>query len=587
MSKQTNYQSTIKYQLITDSSVLEDVIYCCFNSNIVGLDTETTGLDVFSDRIRLLQLAVPNQPIFIIDLDKVESTESLHRMLGDRSLTKIFHNGKFDLKMLLLAGFWVSGPFFDTMLASQLLTNGLEIPNKLSDLSERYLGQTLSKEQQTSNWSSRELSSLQLEYAARDAAILLPLYSVLNQKLETSSLLEVAELEFNCLPALVEIELNGMKLDIEKWQKLKDSQEEIVNGLETKLQSILAPKGQYPLFPELSGSINLNSPEQVLAAFQELGIEATSTNATHLASFASSHPVVVTLLKYRQTAKSLSTYITKLPKLIHPSTGRLHPEYHQLGAATGRMSCSNPPLQQIPRAKEFRCCFVPEEGYCLIKADFSQIELRAIAKFAGEPTMTAAYMRGDDLHRLTASFVLGILIESVTPEQRRIAKSINFGLAFGMGAKRYIEYARSYYELTFTLYQANQFRKKFFKLYPGLTAWHENVKLERMASDRTLSGRRRLWPGQPPFTELVNLPIQGIAADILKLSLGMILEALGGTGAFPIGTVHDEIILECPIDSAPIVAKILTDCMVQAGNRYLYPIPVEVETKIITNWAGN
>lgn len=583
----TRHKENELYQLITNATDLEQILEPFKISTRLAIDTETTGLDPFTDRIRLLQLAIPNHPVLLLDLVALQdkATALLNPVLNSNAL-KIFQNAKFDLKFLTQAGVPVSGSFFDTMLASQVLQAGLKgIDHSLEALAIKYLRQTLDKTEQTGNWSSGELTDSQLEYAARDAAILLPLSSILSQQLETAGLTQVAEMEFACLPAFVEMELIGMKLDVNAWSALHQNYNSLAQQLKEELIRVLATPAQLPLFPELTQTVNLNSPKQVLEAFKSLGIPATKTNASHLATYAATHPVVSTFLEYRQTTKALTTYIQKLPLHIHPRTKRLHPDYYQLGTATGRASCSHPPLQQIPNKNEFRSCFVPEAGNCLISGDFSQIELRVIAKFAGEKTMTSAYMKGEDLHQLTASFVVGKPFDAITQEERKIAKSINFGLAFGMGAKKFVVYARSQYGLEFTLYQATRFKKQFFRLYPGLTKWHEQVKKGVKRSERTLRGRRRLWSKKPPFTELVNHPIQGSAADILKLSLGELHEALRGTGAKLIGTVHDEILIECPLDTATQAAQILERVMVETGEQYLYPIPVEVEIKIAKSWA--
>lgn len=574
------------YQLITQPNELEQIIQPFLDSEIIAIDTETTGLDAHTDRIRLMQLAIPNHSVLLIDLVALsEYTHSLVLPILQSDALKVFHNGKFDLKFFKIAGIHVKEPFFDTMLASQLLDAGLEgVDHSLEAVATRYIEVSLNKTEQISNWSKALLSENQLEYAARDAAILLPLCAAMTDKLSANGLLEVAEIEFAALPAFVEMELAGIKLDLTKWNNLRNIYENTSERLKQKLLMALSIKADLPLF-QLAETINLNSPKQVLVAFNSLGIKATNTSASHLTIWAATHSVVSTFLEYRTTTKALSTYIKKLPQYLHPHTMRLHPNYFQLGADTGRASCAHPPLQQIPQKQDFRSCFVPSAGKCLVIADLSQIELRVIAKFTNEPTMRDAYMRGQDLHTLTASHVLGKPLESITKAERKIAKSINFGLAFGMGAKKFIVYARDNYGLEFTLYQATRFRSSFFSLYPGLSRWHERVKKELMASDRTLSGRRRLWRGKPPFTELVNHPIQGTAADILKCSLELLYPALVGTEAKIIACVHDEILLECPIEHGELVAQILEKVMVEAGCLYLEPIPTQVEVRVVSSWA--
>ena len=282
----------------------------------------------------------------------------------------------------------------------------------------------------------------------------------------------------------------------------------------------------------------------------------------------------------------MSAFSEALPKHIHPTTRRIHPNYWQLGAATGRMSCSNPNLQQIPRSDDFRRCFVPAPKHKIIVADYSQIELRVAAEISNDQTMIKAYQEGKDLHALTASLVTGKPLGAITKDERQQAKAVNFGLTFGMGAKGLQSYARNSYGVEMTEHQAETFRNRFFEAYKGIAEWHGKVRNNPSRVTRTLGGRRRLWVAEvAKLTARLNTPVQGSAGDILKKAMAMLPQALDGTGARIIGTVHDEIILEVPEERDKGVAHILKKTMEEAGGYYLKKVPVKVEVSTADSWA--
>jgi DNA polymerase I-like protein with 3'-5' exonuclease and polymerase domains len=301
--------------------------------------------------------------------------------------------------------------------------------------------------------------------------------------------------------------------------------------------------------------------------------------------WAGKYPLINELIRYRKVAKAVQSFSSKLPGHIHPITGRIHPDYWQIGSATGRFSCSNPNLQQIPRDPRFRRCVVPEPGYKLVIADYSQIELRVVAEISDDQRMLQAYGNGDDLHILTASLVAGKLMQEVTKEERQNAKAINFGLIFAMGAEGLQRYAKNTYGVNMILEQARVFKDRFFRAYLGIARWHKAVGHNGSQETRSISGRRRLWDHKPPITELLNTPVQGTAADINKKALGILLGRLAGTGVKIIGTIHDEILLEAPEDQAEQAAGILKAVMIEAGSAFLKKVPVEVEVAIADSWA--
>ena len=577
--------------MIEDSEALEKAIANFNTVQVIALDTETTGLDPHTSKLRLIQLATDNQPVLLVDCFKLKDLSPLQPLLESKAV-KVGHNLKFDLKFLLKAGLNLKPPFFDPQIASQLLKAGIDGKYSLQAIANEYLEVNLDKTEQAGEWQAQTLTSSQLAYAAADAQILLPLRNKLKPLLIEAELVKAAKIEFDCIKAVAEIEFNGMLLDLAKWELVKAEMIAKKEAAAEKLRGMLeAGNHQLALFEGIN-TINLDSNQQVLEALNRLGVPVTSTGKKKIAPLAGQYPVIDALLEYRQWAKALSAFGESLPKRINPVTGRLHPDYWQMGSAAGRFSCSNPNLQQIPRTREVRQCFTARPGYKLALADYSQIELRIAAEIAGEGAMIEAYRNGQDLHRLTASLILDKPAEEITKGDRQLAKAVNFGLLYGMGAAGLKIYAESNYGVRITLKEAETFRDKFFQVYQGLERWHKQTK-KQMYRDkeagvnieaRTLANRRRLMP-EPSPQQMLNTPVQGTGADLLKLALSRLPDALRGTDARIIGTVHDEIILECPEPNAVKAAEILSAVMVGAGKEFLTRVPVEAEASIGQSWA--
>lgn len=279
-----------------------------------------------------------------------------------------------------------------------------------------------------------------------------------------------------------------------------------------------------------------------------------------------------------------------MPTHIHPVTGRIHPNWFRIGARSGRFRCRHPNLQNIPRDKATRSCFTAGEGQVLIKADYSQVELRIMAKVSGDKRMRRAYCRGEDLYRLTAGLVFGKGVEVVTDEERRLGKIINFGLIYGMGMRKFRYTAAKDYGVQMTMAEASAFRRTFFASYRGIQRYHTQVQREWQRGvrvSRTPDGRRRVWSkgSQPKLNEMINHPIQGANATITKRALA----GFAGKGLEEVrlvAVVHDEILVECPVGMAQEVAKVLEDCMVRAGESVLMPIPCVVDVGVLSTWGG-
>ncbi len=532
------------------------------------------GLDPHQAKIRLIQLAVENCPAVMVDLDafdNLQDLEALCRVLMNDSV-KVFHNANFDIKMLWAIGIDVSGPIFDTMLAAKLLSSSGRVG--LANIAKRYLDMYLSKTEQASDWSG-ELTDSQLLYAARDVLVLLRLCTRLKSELVDANLTQIAKIEFNCVRATAEMEYTGMKLHSTKV----DAYYHRVEARRTELRAALY---------DYLGEINLASPYQVRAAFAEMGVDVDSTARRALIPLIDRHPSIPLLLEHKKLSTLVSVFFEPLPRATSLKTGRIHANYWQLGAVTGRFSCSSPNFQQMPRDASVRGCFVAENGNQLVIADYSQIELRIAAEISEDSRMTQAYRNGEDLHQLTASLVQGVSLDEVTAAQRQAAKAINFGLIFGMGPRGLKHSAKSSYDVEMTLAEAKTFRNRFFEVYSGIRAWHRKSERELKYTNkqRTLCGRRFIWKDIPPsFTVFINRQVQGTAADIAKIALGELPAALKKSEAKIIAMIHDEVIIEVPRANATEAAQILQQTMEAAGGAVLRQVPIVAEARIADSWA--
>jgi DNA polymerase I-like protein with 3'-5' exonuclease and polymerase domains len=574
-------------EYITTSAQLDAVLPALCTAPLLAVDTETTGLDPLKDHVRLIQFALPDR-IIVIDAEQVP----VQRLLPVFDATHLlaFHNAKFDLKFLRTAGLpWPTSPVFDTMLAAQLLGAGI-VDGQLNQcglatVAQRYLSLEVDKALQTSDWTGT-LTPAQLCYAARDAQVALQLVSVLQRTLMDGGLAQVAAIECQCVPALAWLELVGVPFDAQSWSTRAALETNQAREHEARLGALLAQhrNGSTHLFSE---AINWQSPKQVLDVLQHRGHAIAKTDSETLAALAGADPLVPVLLDYRDAEKRAGTYgLAWLDKAVHPVTGRVHADYLQLGSRAGRMSCTKPNIQNLPRNKTYRGCITAEPGSCIVKADYSQIELRIAAVLAQDAVMLAAYHNGQDLHTTTAARLLGVAPERVTSDHRQLAKAVNFGLLYGMGAPRLQTYARQHYRVSLTPIEAEQYRQRFFEAYPGLRHWHRQTGATQSTETRTLAGRRRL--AVKAFTERLNSPVQGTGADGLKWALARLFAHRDeAPDARLVAVVHDELVVECPIAAAEQTSAWLQQHMGAAMTDILHDaVPVVVETTIGQDWAG-
>ncbi len=577
-----------KWILIDKMDQVKEVSEKLLQAKVMAVDTETTGLNPHISKLRLIQIAVEGSATVIFDCFKLlpEAVKEISDILTSPAI-KIFQNAKFDLKFLRSENIQVSGWIFDTMLAAKLLkTSGGPQSVGLASLVSFYLNQTLSKEQQKSDFSSK-LTMEQLNYAAKDAEILLDLRLRLLDEIKKNQLIEVARLEFACVYAIASMEYDGIYLDKKKWLILSEETQQMKEKALSQLYPFIGyPTVQLGLFGnhKAYGS-NVNSNKQVLKMLNENGISVKNTSKQSLSHFVQ-HPIVVSLMKYRYASKALSSFLHTIPNQININTGRLHPQYSQIGAWSGRMSCGRPNIQQIPRGKAFRQCFATLPGRKLVIADYSQIELRVIAQISGDQRMIVAYNNGDDLHKLTASLVLQKKTSLITKKERQAAKAVNFGLVFGMGAAGLQAYAEETYGVKMSSSEAVLFKERFFMAYKGVETWHKELQKNKPGISRTLAGRKHTYNRESGLSIRYNTPVQGTAADILKNALGMLYVKLKDSNTSIVAVVHDEIVLECDQAEAQETSLLLRKTMEEAGARYLKDVPVVAEASIADSWAG-
>ena len=585
------------FQLINDAEGVRKACSELAGEKFLGFDTETTELDPYRGDLRLVQFST-GKATFVIDLRSFGSNGGLRDhpglaplrdLLSDPSSVKIAHNAKFDAKWVRHhLGAELNG-VFDTFLASQLIAAGdSDRRHSLADVAQFFTGTELDKSEQVSDWSG-ELTQSQIEYAARDAAIMIPLREQIDERLKNDELKRVADLEFECVMPIAEMELNGFYLDEGRWREQLDRVKVAQAKAADELQDLLsAGVAQASLFGR--AEINLDSQQQVTDALLNLGVPVPeTTRAWQLQPLAEKYPVVGKLLEYRGVAKSLSSFGENILDFIEPKTNRIHADFRQIGAPTGRFSCSNPNLQQIPHEHEYRRCFRAGEGKKLVIADYSQIELRILAEFSGDKNFINAFVSGEDFHTTTAAQVFGVAPADVSADQRSFAKRLNFGVVYGIGASRF--------GLMTGLSQndAENTMRRYFGTYRDLDSY-----LRRSASDviakrvaRTASNRMlRLRFDDNDRQQVasarrygVNMPIQGTSADILKRALRLLHDSLRGTSGRLVNIVHDEVIVECDAAEAELTCQKLEDAMCEAGKEFVKSVPVKVDVNIADAWS--
>jgi DNA polymerase I len=595
------------YQVIKTEEELRRAVEVLSSLAAIGLDTETTDLDPYTSRLRLIQLA-GQSGVSIIDLNAFananrangapgdlpenEALEPLRQLIAARRPIKIAHNAKFDAKFIKHNLGVDIGGLFDTLLASQLVSAGdIEERHGLEAIAGRYLNEAVDKSERLSNWEF-ELSEAQLQYAARDAAVLLPLRDKLIERIKSLDLVRCAQLEFECVMPVVDLELAGFFMDKERWLEQLAIVEEKRGELANELQEMLGEgAAQASLFGPPRANINLDSQQQVTETLTRLGIPVPdSTRNWRLQPLAAQYPVVAKLIEYRTMQKALTSYGHGMLEYINPKTGRLHADFRQIGAPTGRFACTNPNIQQVPHAIEYRRCFMGHpNGRRLVIADYSQIELRILAEFSADQAFIDAFNSGADLHKVTAAQVFNVAPDQVTADQRSFAKRLNFGVVYGIGAQRFSMMTG------LSVTEAEDVLRRYFATYRKLDAYLRESANRAVSEKQARTGSGRLVRfnfdaadrQQISMTQRngKNAPIQGTSADILKRALRLLKDELRDTSARIVNIIHDEIVVEVDAGESEEIAQKVERSMCAAGEEYLRTVPVKVEFEIADEWA--
>jgi DNA polymerase I len=584
-----NELSETPFTLVSSRQEAESAFRAISGAPILGADTETTGLDPLRSRVRLLQIATPERA-FVFDLFAYAALDDapLRDLLASPDVTKVFHNAKFDLKMLLHHFKLEVRGVFDTLLASQLIAAGRsEDRHSLAAVAERYLNQPVDKSMQVSDWSG-QLSELQCEYAAKDAALMLPLREAIAGRLAALGLEGAARLEMDCVLPVAAMELAGMAIDVKCWRELVTNLERAHDALSIELRRELSSGiPQLSLFDE-PPTINVDSPAQVIEALARMGIKVEGTRSWQLEPLAKEHTAIARLLEYRSVQKLLSSYGLAFLDHVHPVTGRVHADFQQIGATGGRMACSKPNLQQVPNTPEYRSCFRAPAGRKLVIADYSQIELRILADWSQDTALVKALLSGEDLHCVTASQMFGIPLDQVTKAQRGAAKQLNYGIMYGLGAPGLAA------RIDCAPEEAEGLIRKYFAAYSGVAAFlRESAdRAVKQRESRTRSGRLITFSfdggdrAQVAATQRLgkNAPIQGSSADIIKRALALIYDAVKPFDARIVNCIHDEIVIEVAEAQAAEIAALLDHNMVAAAREFISSVPVTVDALISDAW---
>jgi len=598
----------IETRVIDTSEKLADLVKKLNKAKVISFDTETTSTEEMKADIVGISLAIKEGEGYYIptghragtNLPLEQVLSALKAPLTDPKIGKIAHNAKYDYIVLAKHGLRVSPLTFDTMLA-EFIIDPASRNLGLKNLAFVKLGEEMTYIEELIGKGKKQISMADVPieaaapYAVADAEVplrLMPLQRVELKRVNGEKLLE--EIDLPLTPVLADMEMAGISLDLPFF-------EETGRRLEKRLAEI-----EKQVFESVGKSFNLNSTQQLSdILFNRLGLEPPdrgnktasghySTSAGVLDMLRGKHPVVDLILEHRELSKLKSTYVDALQAALNSETGCVHTSYSQIGAVTGRLSSSDPNLQNIPirteEGRRLRNGFVAGKGDVLLSVDYSQIELRLVAHMAQDENMLAAFRAGEDIHATTAAAIYGVDSEAVTKNMRRHAKAINFGLIYGMsvfGLTRTTE---------LTLAEAEIFVRTYFEKFPGIKKYLDGIRKQAAQQGyvETLLGRRRYFPAlqgnanvqikNREEREAINAPVQGTAADIMKIAMLNIPPALkkAGLKARMLLQVHDELVLECPKKELEETARIVQETM---SNAFPLSIPLSTDARYGPNWG--
>ncbi|HSL45010.1 MAG TPA: DNA polymerase I [Anaerolineales bacterium] len=598
----------IEVKVVDTGEKLDDLVSELSQAKIISFDTETTSTEEMRAEIVGISLAIQEGEGYYIPVGHRAGTNlpleqvlaALKGPLTDPKIGKIAHNAKYDYIVLAKHGLKVSPLVFDTMLAEFIVDPGSRNLG-LKNLAFVKLGEEMTHIEDLIGKGKKQITMAEVAiesaapYAVADAEVTLRLMPIEEQELKRVNGEKLLyEIDLPLTPVLADMEMAGISLDLPFFQ-------ETAVRLEKRLSEI-----EKQVYEAVGKPFNINSTQQLSdVLFNRLGLEPPdrgnktasghfSTSAGVLDLLRGKHTVVDMVLEHRELSKLKSTYVDALQAAINSETGCVHTSYSQIGAVTGRLSSSNPNLQNIPirseEGRRLRHGFVAGKGNVLLSADYSQIELRIVAHMAQDEAMLAAFRAGEDIHATTAAAIYGIDPKDVTSRMRRIAKGVNFGLIYGMsvfGLTRYTE---------LTLAEAETFVKTYFQKFPGVKRYLDGIR--KLAAQQgyveTLLGRRRYFPALQSKAnvqvknreerEAINAPVQGTAADIMKLAMLKVPPALkeAGLKARMLLQVHDEIVLECPRKEVLETARVVQEAMADA---FPLSIPLSTEARYGPNWG--
>jgi DNA polymerase-1 len=586
------------YRSVHDAAGLAELVEALRTAGRFAFDTETTALNPRS--AELVGMSFSTQPYSGWWVPASQTAmEALRPVLADASLTKIGHNLKFDLAVLAEQDCPVAGPCYDTMLAHALIDP--EQRHSLDVLAEDILKYTTirfselfptAKKGEALDYSGIEPQAL-ADYAIEDADVTLQLWEVFAPRLEEVGQAKIFfEIETPLLPVLVAMECEGIRMS-------EDTLQEIGLGLQDHIVRL-----QESVYQAAGREFNLNSPKQLgEVLFDELKLIEKpkktrtgqyATNEQVLATLAPKHPIVAELLEYRQLSKLKSTYIDALPHSIDPQSGRVHTHYGQVQTATGRLSSNDPNLQNIPvrseRGREIRKAFIPRQGWKLLAADYSQIELRILAALTGDEGLLTAFREKRDIHTATAARIFGVPLEAITRDQRSTAKMVNFGIPYGISAFGLSQRLGGAVSRT----EAQSIIDEYFKQFPGIPGYMEaqQAKAREKGYVETVCGRRRTLRDINSSNgtvrgaaerNAINMPIQGTAADMIKRAMVRIQKSMTAAGlqSRMLLQVHDELVFDMEPTEEATLRELVTAGMVGALE---LACPIEIEIGTGNNW---
>jgi DNA polymerase-1 len=595
-----------EYELVTTPAQLDAWLEKLRDAPLIAFDTETTSIDAMRADIVGISFAVEAGKACYIplghdyagvprQLDRGEVLRALKPIFEDPARPKLGQHAKYDINILSHYDIVLQGLKHDSMLESYIW-NATATRHDMDSLAKAYLGVDTIKYEQVAGKGARQIPFSQVDldtacrYAAEDADITLRLHLALWPKLESVPALRKVyeDIEIPLVPVLAQMEQRGVLIDVDVLRT--QSQQLGKRMLELQRQSYAVAGHEF----------NLDSPKQLQAVlFDELGLQAKlktptgqpSTNEEALEAIADTHELPRLILDYRGLAKLRSTYTDKLSAIVNPRTGRVHTSYHQGSVATGRISSSDPNLQNIPvrteEGRRIRQAFIAPPGWKVLAADYSQIELRIMAHLSGDEGLLRAFREGGDVHRATAAEVFGVPAEEITTNQRRAAKAINFGLMYGMSA---FGLAR---QLGVDRGEASDYMGRYFSRYPGVRAFMEATR-EQARRDgyvQTIFGRRLYLDNlnsrnqglrQGAERAAVNAPMQGSAADIIKRAMIAVAAWLEDRDdAHMLMQVHDELVFEVRADAVDGVRRGVIERMSSAAE---LAVPLLVDVGVGANW---